>query len=1110
MTMASVSVALFYIFLFSFSCYSYALSLGPELTNRAPPIQILTNHTVHKTVSMTIAEINAGPEGHARKTYISRMPAGTKLRLENIPGDVPVSVFKTTRYGWDFSYNFDVSVGTYEIDLGIVEWTKYYCGGPGLRIFSVYVNNEVHLESFDIVKECNGCFKPRLITIPSAFSVGVTDSTGLTIRFRGILRAAQVSYVRVRKLTGQEKCIPESSSGESREDHVAHAVPGVYPTHTDVDEDGFAYVRIDGTSSHSHFFDVEKGIAGRIISYTWTLTETNVIISREAKFVYRFKMGITRLRLSVVDNSCSSHEAETIITVTGNLKKGQYCYFYDRLSSSNFALPVDQAEEKPFAARPFRSLTLNHKDIYSRAPPNKNVVVRCMFNANCSEITSISVNPGKTGTVHVYNGRALLIHSANGLTRSQEDMFPSGMNAFQVIYTYDSSSSLRPFLSVKSSDKNWRTEYDQRAVVPIIRQLDPAIGKPKGGAKIRIKGDGLLRPFSVYFGKTVASIAEIFSSREIAVYAPPMTESLVNVSVRTRTGLRSQYLSFTYSSDSCDSVNFEFRNLSIPDQKKNGKNKFSEKKPFIKLPTCVTLGPDNRLYIGSLGAKVHVVGYDGVTLRTKTWCHSLSYHNINFQGNDRKLSQYSILGIDFNPYEKNILPYVSTSALYRSKGKIATSNQDWWKNGGVHRYKLIANPDTFKFDNSQSERVCLVYDRPIVLNLPVSALDHGVNALLFTPKGDLLISVAGSTNIGRPHWKLGWGVESVLSAAVLIANIHVGLDKYDRNIKYSSSNPRLAKQVSGDVEVYASGFRNAFAMTMMQNGKIIAVDQGPNCGYGDWTVGCVDKYINSESNPSRFIETNESLTSSTRIAIPTPCPDQKMSLGRKDKILEVAQGAFYGHPNVQRKECEWVDPASGFTPSGKKGPSNYKPPLKLIDSSITGIREYRANHFCGAMQGDLILSEFEGQTVWRYRDKNNVETLKKEVNLRRAGGIQFVEDIFGNLIFLRMRQGTSNFTVLQPVVSAGPGMKAVGSWPRMIRRSGGTKVFIGGMGFNSSVRVAVGSSPCVVDMKLLSETQVTCTAPGFPKGDGISHVKDLVVVQGGSKTVLNDALRYTT
>lgn len=1110
MAMASVRLALFYIALSLVSFHFYALPLRPELTNRASPIQNLTNNTVHKTVSMTIADINAGPQGHAVNTDIARIPAGTKLRPVKIPGDVPISVFETARYGWNFSYNFDVGVGTYEIDLGVVEWFPYYCDEPGRRIFSVYVNNEVHLESFDIVKECNGCYKPRLITIPSTFSVGVTDKAGLTIRFHGILKTAQVSYVRVRKLTGQKRCIPESSTGESTDDHVAHAVPGVYPTHTDTDEDGFAFVRLDGTSSHSHFFDVKKGIAGRIISYTWTNIETNAIISREAKFVHRFKMGITRLRLSVVDNSCSSHEAETVITVTGNLKKGQYCYFYDLLSNSNFTLSVNQSYDKPFAARPFRSLTLNHKDMFSRAPRNKKFVVKCLFNANFSGITFISVNTRKSGVANVYNGRALLIHSTGSLTLSREEMFPTGMNAFQVIYSYNSSSLLRPFLSVKSSHKNWRTEYDQSAVVPVIRELDPAIGKPEGGAKIRIKGDGLLRPFSVYFGKTVANIAEIFSSSEIAVYAPPMTKPLVNVSVVTRTGFRSQFLPFTYSNSSCDSVNFQLRNITIPNQKKNGRKAFNEEKPFIKLPTCVTLGPDNRLYIGSLGATLHVVGYDGITLRTKTWCHSLRYQNVNFQSNNRKLSQYSILGITFNPYENNILPYVSTSALYRSKGRIAFSNQGWWKNGGVHRYKFIADPDTFTFNSAQSERVCLAYDRPILLHLPVSALDHGVNALMFTSKGDLLISVAGVTNMGRPSVKLGWGVESVLSAAVLIAKTRVGLDKFDRNITYTSSNPKLARQLSGNVKVYASGIRNAFAMTMMQNGKIIALDQGSNCGFGDWTVNCVEKYLNSESNLSRVIETRENLTSTTRITVPSPCPSHKLSLGRKDKILEVVQGSFYGHPNVQRAECDWIDPLTGFSPSGDKSPANYKPPLRLIPSSITGVGEYRANHFCRALQGHLILSEMEGNKVWRFSDEHKVETLKNEEGGRRAGGIQFVEDIFGNLIFIQMRQGTSNFTVLQPVVSAGPGMTAVGSWPRMIRRSGGSKVFIGGRGFNSSVRVAVGNMPCAVEKKLLSETQVTCSAPAFPNGNGVSVLTDLVVVQGGSKTVLRDALRYTT
>lgn len=1104
---ASVWVALFYTALSSFSCHVNAFGLRrPELTDKAFSTQYLKNISIHRTVTKTSETIDAGPEGHAPKTYISRIPKDTKLESGKIPDKFPTRYFKTARYGKDFSYDFDVSFGTYEIDLGFVELSPDFCDVAGRRIFSVYVNGKVHLESFDIYKECGGCYKPLFITIPSMFYVGVTDKEGLTVRFRGILRTAQVSYVRVRRATAQEQCKPESLTGESSDDHVAHAVPGVYKTHTDTNGDGYAFVDIDGTSSHSHFFDVKKALAGKITSYTWTNADTNEIISKKKSFTHRFKMGMTRLRLSVVDNSCSYHEAETSITVVGNMRKGQYCYFYDSLSSSNLTVPVSESKEKPFAARPFSSLTLNHKDILSRVPQKKSFVVRCFFSANFSGITSISISTYKSGTANLYNGRALLIHSAGSRSSLNEEMFPTGLNAFQVVYSYDSSTWVKPFLSVKTSQKNWLTEYDQSAVVPVIRELDPAIGKPEGGAKIRIKGDGLLRPFSIYFGKKRASIAEIFSNREIAVYAPPMIESSVNVSVVTRTGFRSQYLPFTYSKTSCDSVNFRLRNLTMPDQRKNGKNALNEEKPFIKLPTCVTLGPDNRLYIGTLGATLHVVGFDGVNMRTKTWCHSQRYQNFNFRGNDKKLSQYSILGVAFNPYERNILPYVSASALYRSKGKIAYSNQEWWTNGGVHRYKFTANPDTFTFKSSQSKRACLKYDRPIVLNLPVSALDHGVNALLFTSKGDLLISVAGVTNLGRPSVKFGWAVESVLSAAVVIANTHVGLDNFDRKITYSSNDPKRAKKVSGNVEVYASGMRNTFAMTMMQNGKIIAVDQGPNCGFGDWTVNCVDKYSSAESGLSRVIQTRQKMTSTMRKTVPRSCPNHNLSAGRSDKILDVVQGSFYGHPNVQRKECEWIDPISGLSSSGKMSPNNYKPPLRLIESSITGVREYRANHFCNALQGDVILSEMDGNKVWRFSDDQKLETLKKEEDGRKVGGIQFVEDIFGNLIFIQMRQGTSNFTVLQPVVPAPSGMTAFGSWPRMIRSSGGARVFIGGRGFNSNVRVTVGNLPCEVEKNQLSDRQVTCIAP---KRIGASSLQDLIVMQGASKTVLKDALRYT-
>lgn len=188
-----------------------------------------------------------------------------------------------------------------------------------------------------------------------------------------------------------------------------------------------------------------------------------------------------------------------------------------------------------------------------------------------------------------------------------------------------------------------------------------------------------------------------------------MTQECVNVSVVSYNGKKSKKMLFQYSEDACDTVKFEVNYIHKTERSIENGTETERNTPqaSIGLPTCVTLGPENRLYIGSLGVTLQTAGYDGATLQTYTHCRSQPFRDANFRDINSSLSQFDMLGVTFNPNDERVLPYVSTNALFRSRDRIYKSNKEWWMNGGVQRYKYIADPEDFTLGKQSHGRVCL-------------------------------------------------------------------------------------------------------------------------------------------------------------------------------------------------------------------------------------------------------------------------------------------------------------------------------------------------------------------------------------------------------------------
>lgn len=1037
-----------------------------------------------------------------------------KGSIGSIPKGVPSSVFRNAREGKKFTYTLkDIPSGAYDITLGFVEAVPENCKEEA-RVFSVFVNDALSLEGYDIFAKA-GCRKATLEKI-EGISISSADVKPIKLQFVGIAGSAIVSFIKVNSAVGE--CVPESSSGELTADHGAHSVPGSYPpqrsaesptSYVDRNGDGFVNVFIDGKDSHTHFADSANNINGRLTQYEWTIVETGKVLSRKESFFYNFPLGTTRLKLKVRDNSCSTDEAETTVTVTGKIQPGAYCYYYRGLSELPTGGTLAEAPLPTYAA-----VSKSLRFVFPKAMPfyNTKFVARCLFFLEHVPKTGPMDQPedvtltvlSRTGISRLYKGADLILDSETADTVSNS--LAPGASAYELLYirTDTSKDAVVVFKLNGKVPFNRFVSHDQSTVVPILSQLTPSTGKVQGGTRIKVTGFGLHDPLRVIFGaKKVSLVPTGQTSKQFFVLSPKAaTSETVEVSLQTKTGQRSNALPFTYGSGKCDEVKFaSSRTLFYQ------KDKAKANIDFIGQPSSIAMGPDGHLYMGTRSGVLHVLVYNADTLEAKSHCHSDIIKDPEFLNIKGDPFSREILGVTFNPTDTaSIRPYVSTSSLYWFNKYKKVDNPSFWRNGAVDRLIVSKNPASFGIGAENA--ICLKYDKRIVSYLPVSNHDHSVNSLIFTQDGDLLITVGGLTNAGLPGYKLGATWEAQLSASILIAETSKG-GAFNGKIEYTDPDVHyLAKMKTGskaaDVGFYATGVRNLFGVTMTAKGEIFGVDQGPNSCFGDASISCEDfNATRAEAWEDDFL--NEVDVRGKQNVFPKQC---KQSPGRRDKLLRIVKGKFYGHPNMQRsnKECAWIDPFFDKTGDGKNPPSNYKSPIQVLPTGgITGIVQYRSTHFCGKMAGRLVLSKYVGRPTYQVELGAKDKLITSAEQISNVGGIAIVEDHLGNLIMPVYSE--KKFNVLRPVFKVSSSITAFGAAPLRHPKGGKSFLFVGGSNFAKGVKVYVGSLACT-NVRVLTKSQLKCRVPARPSGR--SRTVDVSVVYEGVTSTIPDALLYTT
>jgi len=332
----------------------------------------------------------------------------------------------------------------------------------------------------------------------------------------------------------------------------------------------------------------------------------------------------------------------------------------------------------------------------------------------------------------------------------------------------------------------------------------------------------------------------------------------------------------------------------------------------------------------------------------------------------------------------------------------------------------------------------------------------------------LHFEMQGNTNAGVPGALSSSGKQedTILSAATLVA--HLSRPDYDGDVILDANGV----QESGfGVEIFATGERNPFDITLHSNGKLYGTDNGPNFGFGERSIGCSNDSSDRASDPSEG-----------------------------DKLNLIERGNYYGHANRKRgqsdpRQCTWRSNA-------QKSDGEYTAPLTILPSSMNGIIEFQTDHFEGKLRGQLILGRYKGDLYHIELEEDGREVKRKLPSvLTRKGGIGVAQGPDGTLYVARNDAGEVVYHSPDETPSLDLEVKSV--FPRRGPESGGSILSIYGENLTQfgTPTVTVGGKACPLE-GLKTESKIRCR---LPSGSGKA---DIVVLSGTETAPFLGGYRY--
>ena len=366
----------------------------------------------------------------------------------------------------------------------------------------------------------------------------------------------------------------------------------------------------------------------------------------------------------------------------------------------------------------------------------------------------------------------------------------------------------------------------------------------------------------------------------------------------------------------------------------------------------------------------------------------------------------------------------------------------------------------------------------LIRGLPRCEENHSTNGMdIFEKNGDtfLLLQQGGHTNKGAPSNNFVGTPEYYLSAALLIVNLsqlesmpiytdprtntdyvydlptlndpnRIDITNTDSRFPYPQGHPmynatidvgdpfggddgfnQAIPEIGGPVQIFSSGYRNAYDVVITENGNIYTYDNGPNTGWGGVPLiyNSNDQNIGDETTTTYNPENGDYVKGEFNESGSTGFGDTLHFIG----TINDANGTYYGgHPNPIRafpSRADIVDyqniggtwqeidrsslsaslvgvsgyfqtnfTVSNFPDDTRQGAydvndtnNNDTRILDVINSSTNGLCEYTASNFSNQLKGNLFAASFNGN-ITRYALSSTGDGLiEKEVIFSGFGSI---------------------------------------------------------------------------------------------------------------------------
>ena len=380
--------------------------------------------------------------------------------------------------------------------------------------------------------------------------------------------------------------------------------------------------------------------------------------------------------------------------------------------------------------------------------------------------------------------------------------------------------------------------------------------------------------------------------------------------------------------------------------------------------TSVTIGPDQRLYAGTLQGYIYRYDIDATTgaLSNETRIDAIRDNN----GGAR-----FITGITFDPRSNPIEPVL-------------------WVSHGQAKYgdtpQTFADNHTGKISRLYGANFSTYED--VIVNIPRSAKDHLNDQIAFDPAGKSLYFVIPSMSaMGAKDAVWGDREEEIASAAMVrlqlrSAGTRVGIEQWlstagPINLDPLSSRPYSFYKGNNPLRLYATGIRSAFDMVFHSNGHLYAPANGSAAGG------------NAPGTPADLADVPNNMrldyNGTNPYSGPVVAPRVEIDQVIDDFLFDVKEGGYYGHPNPTRGEyvlnggntipqgnTTVYDP-SGY-PKGTPADRNYRGVAYDFGKNISpdGVIEYKSKAFGGALQGDLLVARYNtGSDIVALKPKSN-------------------------------------------------------------------------------------------------------------------------------------------